>query len=47
MYDIEALHFKQRKMVQEICEYVCGEALKKDLYSVGNDLFRNKLLKTP
>lgn len=40
MYDIEALHVKQRKMVQEIYEYVCGEALKKDLYSVENDLFR-------
>lgn len=39
MYDVEALHVKQRKILQEISEYVCGEALKKDLYSVENDLF--------
>ena len=32
MYDVEALHVKQRKILQEIYEYVCGAASKKDLY---------------
>jgi hypothetical protein len=40
MYDIESLHVKQREILQEIYEYVSGAALKKDLYSVENDLFR-------
>ena len=43
MYDFEALHVKQRKISQEISEYVRGEALKKDLYSVENDLFQYML----
>ncbi len=40
MYDVETLHVKQRKILQEIFEYVSGAALGKDLYSVENDLFR-------
>lgn len=40
MYDVEALRVKQRKLLQEICEYVSGAALKKDLYGVESDLFR-------
>ncbi len=39
MYDVETFHVKQRKISQEISEYVRGEALRKDLYSVENDLF--------
>ena len=40
MYDVEGLHVKQRKILQEIYEYVSGAALGKDLYSVESDLFR-------
>jgi len=40
MYDVERLQVKQRKILQEIYEYVSGAALGKDLYSVENDLFR-------
>ncbi len=40
MYDVEALHVKQRKILQEIYEYISGAALKKNLYSVESDLFR-------
>ena len=43
MYDLESLHVKQREILQEIYEYVHGEALKKDLYSVENNLFRHIL----
>jgi len=40
MYDVETLQVKQRKILQEIYDYVSGAALGKDLYSVENDLFR-------
>jgi hypothetical protein len=39
MYDVEALHVKQRKILGEISEYVQEAALKKDLYNVEKDLF--------
>jgi hypothetical protein len=44
MYDVEALNVKQRKILQEIYEYVSGAALGKDLYSVGKENDRLKKL---
>jgi len=38
MYDVETLHVKQRKILQEIYEYVSAAALVKDLYSVESDI---------
>lgn len=40
IYDVEALRVKQRDVMEKICGYVSGAALKKDLYSVEKDLFR-------
>ena len=43
MYDVEAFHVKQKKILHEISEYVRGEALNKDMYSVESDLFQYML----
>ena len=44
IYTLEALRVKQREIFQQVSEFVHGEALNQDLYSVEKELFKRMLI---